>query len=231
MLKFQQVTSEDRKLAVSIERKRLLEEARKSRIFNPRVRKIGIDKTYLDKQVEEKKRQHEWEQARECQFDDALVRSSKLAAHLEKQQEEERRKIHKEIESFRRECQRIEDRRDYDLYDPKALKKSRSTEADDPCVGVASAQKFEGEDPYFHERLKAQKEQMRHWIQQQKEERKAAEKVQQDTEKVYQEIILSRDKRAMMLARIEEEYRRKLTEVTTRFNRALVETVFHLSYI
>lgn len=42
MLKFQQVTSEDRKLAVSIERKRLLEEARKSRIFNPRVRKIGV---------------------------------------------------------------------------------------------------------------------------------------------------------------------------------------------
>lgn len=43
MLKFQQrPTLEDLKLAASIERKRQLEEARKLRIFNPRVRKIGV---------------------------------------------------------------------------------------------------------------------------------------------------------------------------------------------
>jgi len=43
MLKFQQrATPEDLKIAASIERKRQLEEARKLRIFNPRVRKIGV---------------------------------------------------------------------------------------------------------------------------------------------------------------------------------------------
>ncbi|XP_011265211.2 RIB43A-like with coiled-coils protein 2 [Camponotus floridanus] len=226
MLKFQQrATPEDLKIAASIERKRQLEEARKLRIFNPRVRKIGIDKAFLDKQVEEKQRQHEWEQAKECQLDEALIRNSELAVHLERQQEEERRTVNKEIEHFRRVHQRIEDRRDYDLYDPETLKKSLPSRVDDddPSLGPASAQKFEGEDRNLRERLKVQREQMRWWIQRQKEEREAVEKARRDTEEAYQEVVLSRDKRAMMLARMEEECRRRLNEATATFNRALAE--------
>ncbi|XP_072756418.1 RIB43A-like with coiled-coils protein 2 [Anoplolepis gracilipes] len=224
MLKFQRPTPEDLKIAASIEHKRQLEEARKLRIFNPRVRKIGIDKAFLDKQVEEKQRRHEWEQAKECQLDEALIRNSQLAVHLERQQEEERRKINKEIECFRRVHQRVEDRRDYDLYDPETLKKSLPTRVDDdPSLGPASAQKFEGEDCNLRERLKVQKEQMRWWIQRQKEEREAIEKARRDTEEAYQEVILSRDKRAMMLTRMEEECRRRLNEATATFNRSLAE--------
>ncbi|XP_070150468.1 RIB43A-like with coiled-coils protein 1 [Polyergus mexicanus] len=228
MLKFQQrATPEDLKIAASIERKRQLEEARKLRIFNPRVRKIGIDKIFLDKQVEEKQRRHKWEQAKECQLDEALIRNSELAVHLERQQEEERRRINKEIECFRRVHQRVEDRRDYDLYDPETLKKSLPVDDDDPTLGPASAQKFEGEDRNLRERLKEQREQMRWWIQKQKEEREAIEKVQRDTEETYQEVVLSRDKRGMMLARMEEECRRRLNEATAAFNRALAEEQQH----
>lgn len=58
---------------------------------------------------------------------------------------QERRRLNEEIESFRRMHQRAEDRRDYDLYDPEALKKSRPARVDDngddPSLGVASAQK------------------------------------------------------------------------------------------
>jgi hypothetical protein len=50
-----------------------------------------------------------------------------------------------EVESFRRAHQRAEDRRDYDLYDPEALKKSLpprvDDNGDDPRLGAASAQK------------------------------------------------------------------------------------------
>lgn len=121
--------------------------------------------------------------------------------------------------------QRIEDRRDYDLYDPETLKKSLPSRVDDddPSLGPASAQKFEGEDRNLRERLKVQREQMRWWIQRQKEEREAVEKARRDTEEAYQEVVLSRDKRAMMLARMEEECRRRLNEATATFNRALAE--------
>ncbi|XP_025159066.1 RIB43A-like with coiled-coils protein 2 isoform X1 [Harpegnathos saltator] len=183
----------------------------------------NIDKAFLDKQVEEKRRQRECEQAEECQLNEALVHSSQLAAHLERQREEERRRIREGIESFRREHQRAEDRRDYDLYDPEALKKSLPPRADDddPSLGLASAQKFEGEDPNLQERLKAQKRQMRWWIRRQKEEREAVEKVQREIEEAYQEVVLSRDKRAATLARMEEECRRRLNEATAKFNCAL----------
>lgn len=67
-----------------------------------------------------------------------------------------------------------------------------------------------------------QKEQMRWWIQRQKEEREAAEKARRDAEEAYQEVVLSRDKRAITMARMEEECRRRLNETTARFNRALV---------
>ncbi|XP_032664055.1 RIB43A-like with coiled-coils protein 2 [Odontomachus brunneus] len=229
MLKFQHATPEDLKIAASIERKRRLEEARKPRIFDPRVRKIGIDKAFLDKQVEEKRRQREWEQAEECQLNEALVRSSQLAADLERRQEEDRRRIHKKIESYRREYQKAEDRRDYDLYDPEALRKSLPprVDDDDPSLGPASAQKFEGEDPNLHERLKAQKQQMRWWIHRQKEEREAAGKLQREIEEAYQEVILSRDKRAATLARMEEECRRRLNEATAKFNCALATEQQH----
>jgi len=85
--------------------------------------------------------------------------------------------------------------------------------------------RFEGEDRNLPERLKAQKEQMRWWIQKQKEERGAAEKARRDAEDAYQEVVLSRDKRAATLARMEEECRRRLNEATAIFNRALVQEI------
>lgn len=42
----------------------------------------------MDKQVAEKKQQRELEQARESQLDENLIRSSKVALLLEKEQEE-----------------------------------------------------------------------------------------------------------------------------------------------
>ncbi|XP_033321550.2 RIB43A-like with coiled-coils protein 2 [Megalopta genalis] len=224
MLKFQTATKEDQKLAASIERRRQTDTERKQRIFNPRFRKIGIDKEFLDKQVEEKKQLRRLEQARESELDENLIRSSGLALLLEKQQEEERRKIHVEIEHFRRCYQRPEDRRDYDLYDPNSLKKSLPSGFGD---GDSSwAQKFRSEEG-SKERLRAQKEETRYWIEQQKGERVRIEREHREAEKAYQEAVISRDKRAAALDQMERECRRRLNEATARFNRALAEEQDH----
>lgn len=88
---------------------------------------------------------------------------------------------------------------------------------------ILRMRRFDGEDRNLPERLKAQKEQMRWWIQRQKEEHEAAEKARRDAEDAYQEVVLSRDERATTLARMEEECRRRLNEATVTFNRALVQ--------
>ncbi|XP_029041650.1 RIB43A-like with coiled-coils protein 2 [Osmia bicornis bicornis] len=219
MLKFQTVTKEDLKLAAARERRRQTDQERKQRIFNPRFRKIGIDKEFLDKQVAEKKQLQELEHAKESELDESLIRSSKLALLLEKQQEEERRNIHKEIEQFRQQYQRAENRQDYELYDPNALKKASLIKDDEVGFGL---QKFEGE-AVPKERLKAQKEQMRWWIEKQKDERVQLDRERQEAEKAYQEAVISRDKRAVALDQMEEECRRRLNEATARFNRAMAE--------
>ncbi|XP_012275995.1 RIB43A-like with coiled-coils protein 2 [Orussus abietinus] len=225
MLKFQLNTPEDLKVAACIERRRQIEEARKPRIFNPRTRRIGVDKEFLDKQIEEKNRQRLAEKERESQLDQALVCSSKVAIMLEKQQEEERRKIQKEINTFRQVYQRPENRRDFDLYDPNNLKKSvpASSNNQNPHLGLASAQRFMGEDVNLAERTKAQKEQMQAWIAQQIAERRAAERERHNAERAHQDAILSRDRRSMTLEKMEQDCRRRLNEATARFNRALAE--------
>ncbi|XP_076640732.1 RIB43A-like with coiled-coils protein 2 isoform X1 [Halictus rubicundus] len=219
MLKFQVATKEDLKLAAAIQHRRQIDAERKQRIFNPRFRKIGIDKEFLDKQVEEKKQQRELEQARESQLDENLIRSSNFALLLERQQEEQRRNIKLEIECYRRTHQRPEDRQDSDLYDPKSLKNSLSTKFGDG----ESKFGFQGSEDDSKERLKAQKEEMRYWIEQQKEERVKIERERQEAEKAYQEAVISRDKRATALDQMERECRRRLNEATARFNRALAE--------
>lgn len=57
---------------------------------------------------------------------------------------QEKRRINEEIVEFRRLHQRREDRRDYDLYDPDALRTSLPCRVgdDDPRLGLASAQKY-----------------------------------------------------------------------------------------
>ncbi|XP_043601141.1 RIB43A-like with coiled-coils protein 2 [Bombus pyrosoma] len=219
MLKFQTATKEDLKLAASIQRRRQIDAERKERIFNPRFRKIGIDKEFLDKQVAEKKQQRELEQARESQLDENLIRSSKVALLLEKEQEEERRNINKEIEHFRQQYQRAEQRRDFDLYDPTALKKGDV----DLSFEAGFGQRFAGEDDNAKERSKAQKEEMRWWIEKQKNERMQAEREREEAEKAYEAAVISRDKRAMALDQMERDCRRRLNEATAQFNRALAE--------
>ncbi|KAL7288715.1 hypothetical protein TKK_0017440 [Trichogramma kaykai] len=226
MLDFQKrAVQQDLKVAAAIEHRRQIEEARKKRIFNPRIRKIGVDKEFLDKQVEERKRLQDLEKEQECRLDQALVRNSQLAILLQRQQDEERRKLNKEINAFRQEYQKPQLRRDFDLYDPNLLKRSKPPRHpdNDDNLGLASAQKFEGEDTNLENRRREQKEQMQSWIVQQVRERRLAEHEMKEAERSYQEVTLARDRRALELDHMERECRRRLSQATASFNKALAD--------
>jgi hypothetical protein len=125
----------------------------------------------LDKQVEEKKQQRDLERKKECRLDEALLRSSKLAIMLAKEEDEVRsvyfflhenfqnvrdllfiayrllqgrRKLNKDIDAFRQTYQKPQCRRDFDLYDPELGKKTKPLrETDEDGLGPASAQKYD----------------------------------------------------------------------------------------
>lgn len=70
--------------------------------------------------------------------------------------------------------------------------------------------------------MKAKKEEMRWWIEKQMQEHLSAKSEQEEFDKAQEAAILSRDKRAMKIAQMEEDCRRKLNEATARFNQAMV---------
>lgn len=67
---------------------------------------------------------------------------------LQKRQEEDMHALNRAENEFRALHQQPASRREWDLYDPDALKKDKPARVhdDDPRCGISSLQKFDGED-------------------------------------------------------------------------------------
>lgn len=76
------------------------------------------------------------------------VRNDLIAQMLERRQAEDIRALNRAENEFRALHQQPSCRREWDLYDPDALKKDKPARVhdDDPRCGTSSLQKFDGED-------------------------------------------------------------------------------------
>ena len=92
-----------------------------------------------------------------------MTRNDKITVLLQKRQEHDVRELNKAVNEFRQSYQQPYDRREFDLNDPDSLKKDKPARVsdDDPRCGVASLQKFVGEDLNGKAREKLQQEQAR----------------------------------------------------------------------
>jgi len=113
-----------------------------------------------------------------CSAADA-VRSDMIAELLQKRQEHDIRELNSAVNEFRMLHQQPSSRREWDLYDPDALKKDRPARVsdDDPRCGISSLQKFDGEDLNSKARGKFMEEQRRLWAEQQLRERRQVDVV------------------------------------------------------
>ncbi|XP_030745741.1 RIB43A-like with coiled-coils protein 2 [Sitophilus oryzae] len=225
MLQFELMTEKDRKEAAYIERRRIQEEERRKRIFDPRSRLIGIDTHVLKSQIEEKKRREDEVKRVEEIFEENLRRADEVAIALAQKEQDERRKLQQEINKYRHQFQKPEDRREFDLNDPNGKKKQIPARMydEDPRLGPSSAQKFEGEDLINEERSRVQKEQINAWLHQQMLEKEQAEKERKMAEDAYKAAVIARDQRAIELDNMERTCRRRLEEACTKYNLALAE--------
>lgn len=97
-----------------------------------------------------------------------------IADLLQKRQEHDIRELNIALNEFRMLHQQPSSRREWDLYDPDALKKDRPARVsdDDPRCGMSGLQKFDGEDLNSKARNKFMEEQRRLWAEQQLRERR-----------------------------------------------------------
>eukprot|EP00696_Hemimastix_kukwesjijk_P005260 gnl/Hemi2/16702_TR5601_c0_g3_i1.p1 gnl/Hemi2/16702_TR5601_c0_g3~~gnl/Hemi2/16702_TR5601_c0_g3_i1.p1 ORF type:complete len:369 (-),score=143.77 gnl/Hemi2/16702_TR5601_c0_g3_i1:153-1259(-) len=174
-------------MAHAIERRRELEAERKKRIFDPRTRQMGVDKTGLDAQVDEKRRLREEEQQRNALHDQALIAADAQAQAIQKDVERQRRAVLQETNKFRQEQQTFSQRREFDLNDPRAKSKDIPARLDDedPRLGASSLQKFRGEDLSAKERSRIQQSQQKDWVTQQVAEKMQRQRDENDQERRY----------------------------------------------
>ncbi|XP_077325484.1 RIB43A-like with coiled-coils protein 2 isoform X2 [Lithobates pipiens] len=212
----------DLKEAAVLQRRRDAELQRQSRVFDARVRTVGVDKDALRHQIQDKKTRKETDNKRQEAFDAQMVQNDKITCLLDDRQKEDIQNLNKAINEFRLCLQQKENRREFDLYDPQALKKDLPARVsdDDPRCTVSGVQKLLGEDLTEHTRRKAQQEQLREWsLQQQREQQKALED-KRLADGLYDKHRIELDKKAMELQRMEEKARRDVCTFTKEFNKA-----------
>ncbi|XP_010573582.1 RIB43A-like with coiled-coils protein 2 isoform X1 [Haliaeetus albicilla] len=207
--------------AAALERRRQRELQRQSRIFNARVRTIGVDKDALDTQVKDRKIQEAAEKARNEELANEMKQNDKIMCMLEERQKNYIRNVNKAISDFQKNFQKPETRREFDLSDPQALKKDRPARLsdNDPRCTISGLQKFMGEDLNYHQRMKFQKEQLREWSLQQQRDWKNALADQKFADDLYDKNRIELDQKTMEQQQKEEESRRAVCAATKDFNR------------
>ncbi|NWI65280.1 RIBC2 protein, partial [Todus mexicanus] len=181
-----------------------------------------VDKDALDTQVKDRKIQEAAEKARNEELANEMKQNDKITCMLEERQKSEIRNINKAISEFQKNFQRPETRREFDLYDPQALKKDRPARISDsdPRCTVSGLQKFMGEDLNYDQRMKFQKEQLREWSLQQQRDKNNALADQKYIDDLYDKSRIEVDQKTMLQQQKEDENRRAVCAATKDFNRS-----------
>jgi len=213
----------DMKETAAIERRKQRELERQSRIFNAKVRTIGVDLQALEQQAAEREWAKEQEKRRSNAFAAEMVRNDKICTLLQKRQENDIKELNIRLNEFRKNHQKPESRKEWDLNDPESKKKDKAARVsdDDPRCGVSSIQKFLGEDLNEKERKKLQQEQLREWTKQQMNEKLQEEANSKQAKRLHDLKTIENDQRALQLAKAEQECRKAINMATKEFNKAL----------
>ncbi|XP_058060489.1 RIB43A-like with coiled-coils protein 2 [Anopheles bellator] len=217
------VNCQDQKEALAIERRRRFEESRKQRIFNARRRVIGVDTDALGYQVQEKQEAKQAKAEQSRKFAEEVRRQEHVLLLKQREQRQERVRQEDELNRFRATHQRPEQSRDFDLFDPDALKKAlpARTGDNDPRLSVSGAQLFDGEDLQERHRRKVQCEQQRSWLEQQIREKRQAEIDRRAAERFLEEALMARETHLHQLTSQERYAREKIHDAVNEFNRRL----------
>jgi hypothetical protein len=229
----------------AITRRRRLDLERKERIFNPKVRIMGVSKIdkvdlkALQEQIGIKKELSELEKKREVtlgkfintrfknrfnRIDHQTKLNNEILQMMDEKVKMEKRSKLVEINQYRDQYQKINQRRDFDLYDPMALRKDLPARIsdDDPRIGVSSIQRFEGEDLGVSNREALQKEQMRVWTEEQMyEKERVKQQAKAETEK-YEKFQMSINAKMQALQDAVETAKKDQAKYDNEYNKALV---------
>lgn len=203
-----------------IERRRRIEEERKKRIFAPN-RINGIDTEALEKQIREKTEFEEEERKREELYTRQMFEMINNANKLERKLQEERKRQEMDLLKYREMYQQKELSREFDLNDPAMMKKQSNPSYDcNILASVVTGKTYQDEE---EERLRfqQQQEEQKAWLEEQMQEKRELHKQQREAQKCYEMNLLAREKRAVELSCLEQQFKRRIEEATRQYNACL----------
>ncbi|XP_051857719.1 RIB43A-like with coiled-coils protein 2 [Antechinus flavipes] len=215
------VQPQDYKEAAALERARHAELQLQRRLLNARERLIGGDYSAWAAQVCDRKMQEAAERRKQTMIGAEMKHHDSIASILEERQRRDRRNLEKTLCEFRQNFQKPEDRQDFDLSDPLALKKDTPARVSDQDVAnpVSGMQKFAGEDQNAQERKKAQQLMNRTWVLEQQrvwDDALAEHKLAED---VFHKSMLEFDQSAVDLQKLELAVKRTACKAVKDFNK------------
>eukprot|EP01060_Flectonema_neradi_P027602 TRINITY_DN37205_c0_g1_i1.p1 TRINITY_DN37205_c0_g1~~TRINITY_DN37205_c0_g1_i1.p1 ORF type:complete len:421 (+),score=89.67 TRINITY_DN37205_c0_g1_i1:26-1264(+) len=209
----------------AIAQRQELENERQNRVFDPKVRTIGIDKQAIENQIQERKALLQLEADREAWMDRQQVQQDKHLCYLQQEEDKIRRQQEQDLVHFRRRFQKKEMASSWDLNDPNALKKDLPARigADDPRCSTASLQKFEGEDQDYNNRLRLQQQQVRDWYSQQMDEKRLLGHLQQTEDRLWENRSEELMRKAHEVQLLQQAQKKQAAHTTAAFNQSIAE--------
>ncbi|XP_074128262.1 RIB43A-like with coiled-coils protein 2 [Sminthopsis crassicaudata] len=215
------VQPQDYKEAAALEKSRHVELQLQNRLLNARERLMGGDANAWAAQVCDRKMQEASEKRKQAMIGAEMKKHDSIASILDERQRRDRRNFEKTLCEFRQNFQKPENRQEFDLSDPLALKKATPArvsdrDAENPVSGM---QKFTGEDRNAQERKKAQQEMNRAWVLEQQSVWADALADHKFAENVFNKTMLEFDQSAVDLQKLELEFKRMLCKAVKDFNK------------
>lgn len=210
-----------RKESAKIERKQRLEEERKKKIFNAKNRIIGIDKEALDKQIREKREMLEEERKKEELYNKQMLEMISNANKMERKLQEERRRQEADLLKYREIYQQRKDSREFDLNDPESKKKESNLSYECNTLHSVITGKTYKDEKEERMRLQKQREEQKAWLEEQMQEKRELERQKSEAQKCYEMNLLAREKRAMELSMMEQQFKRRIEEAIRQYNLCL----------
>ncbi|XP_061592167.1 RIB43A-like with coiled-coils protein 1 [Cololabis saira] len=212
------VTSE-KSMEEAVERRRSAETARKARIFNTRLRVMGLDVNALNQQVQEKRQQQNTDKQRDKTFD--MLRKCQNDALLwqDLNEQEKRESLHKDLTQYWATEQRVEDSRDADLK--CGLKGAFELIIPEAELGPASMKIFQGEDIGGNQMRREQIRQTERDLQAQMDENKKRHMGDKHRELQGNRELMHQHVEGVRHAALEEERKKAACIMLSGFNQAL----------
>ncbi|XP_030590208.1 RIB43A-like with coiled-coils protein 1 [Archocentrus centrarchus] len=203
----------------AVERRRVAETARKARIFNTRLRVMGLDLDALNQQVQEKKHQQHMEKQRSKALDKLRIYQDEALMQQDNDKMEKQRAVNIGLTHYWANHQRVEDSHDADLK--CGLKGAFKIAIPESELGPASMQIFKGEGVGEEQMRKEQIKKTERDLRSQMDENKKRHMRNEHREMLASKELVQKDLRGLQQAALEEQCKRATRIAHDNYNKAL----------